>query len=103
MCDLLLYFQPALVAAELHDLGLLGGRETLAHAVVGVDWRIQRRTDSGDTSKSAATSAMLRSPLRATLATSRLNSSGNFSARGTSFRGAAVRHTWDVNRTCSRP
>src|SRR5581483_1974443 len=48
-------------------------------------WRIQRRTDSGATSKSAATSLIVRSPRRATVTTSRLNSGGNFLGIATSF------------------
>src|SRR5581483_9189088 len=48
-------------------------------------WRIQRRTDSGATSKSAATSLIVRSTRRATVTTSRLNSGGNFLGIATSF------------------
>ncbi len=58
--------------------------------------RTQRRTDSTLTSKSAVTSAWVRSPRRATRTTSRLNSSGNPPCRTTSHRSS-------VNRTCSRP
>src|SRR3954463_10995253 len=47
-------------------------------------WRTQRRTDSTEMSKSAATSAWLRSPRRATRTTSRLNSGGNFLGTTTS-------------------
>src|SRR5581483_417538 len=48
-------------------------------------WRIQRRTDSGAMSKSAATSLIFRSPRRATATTSRLNSGGNLFGIATSF------------------
>jgi hypothetical protein len=60
------------------DLGVLG---------VQVDQRVRihRCTDSTDTSKSAATSARVRSPRRATVTTSRLNSGGNFLGISTSF------------------
>src|SRR3954452_21516348 len=49
-------------------------------------WRTQRRTDSIEMSKSAATSAWLRSPRRATRTTSRLNSGRNFLGTATSFQ-----------------
>jgi hypothetical protein len=48
-------------------------------------WRSQRFTDSIEISKSAATSARVRSPRRATRTTSRLTSGGNFLGMGTSF------------------
>ena len=53
-------------------------------------------------SNSAATSLTVRSPRRATVTTSRLNSGGNLLGIGTSFLRAEA-HTWDVNRTCRRP
>lgn len=48
-------------------------------------WRTHRRTDSTDTSKSAATSATVRSPRRATATTYRLNSAGALLGTATSF------------------
>src|SRR5215212_3436587 len=57
-------------------------------------WRTQRRTDSTEMSKSAATSAWLRSPRRATRTTSRLNSGGNFFGTATSSPRDLVPQKW---------
>jgi hypothetical protein len=66
-------------------------------------WRIQRRTDSGETSKSAATSATVRSPRRATVATSRLNSCGNFLGMVTSFCEPELTHGMSTKPAADPP
>ncbi len=59
-------------------------REPVLDAIVMSAWRIHRFTDSIEMSKSAATSARVRSPRRATATTSRVNSGRNFFGMATS-------------------